>query len=150
MLNIIETRTETRQMLSRSTKKQTTHWAELHMWRMKEQQGETEPGRTEEALQRYAKRASIIQQLWIMGQHAEAVLRIRGSEGKTCCIGSCGRSSQSSSTVEGQRLGRVHMFELVSKTLNAGSVWSASSHVNRQNGNRKTADVSTLVNNVYK
>lgn len=54
---------QTRQMLRMTTKKQTTQRAELHMWRMKEQQGETEPGRTDEALQRCMKRASIIQQL---------------------------------------------------------------------------------------
>lgn len=46
---------------------------------MKDQGGrETEPGRTDEALQRSMKRASIIQQLWIMGQHAEAMVQIRG------------------------------------------------------------------------
>lgn len=36
--------------------------------------------RSDEALQRSMKRASIIQQLWIMGQHAEAVAQITGSE----------------------------------------------------------------------
>lgn len=71
-------------------RKQTRCWGEekernhtelpTEEWRMKEQRGETEPGRSDEALQRSMKRASIIQQLWIMGQHAEAVVEIRGGE----------------------------------------------------------------------
>lgn len=38
-----------------------------------------------EALQRSMKRASIMQQLWIMGQHAEAVAQITGSEREERC-----------------------------------------------------------------
>lgn len=93
------------------------------MWRMKEQRGETEPGRTDEALQRSMRRACIIQQLWIMGQREEAVEQIRGREGKTCCIRSRGRSRRSAV----RRLKRLRLGESSSSfqhDTNVGSVWS--------------------------
>lgn len=72
-------------------------------WRMKEQRGETGPQRSDGALQRSMRRASIIQQLWIMGQHAEEVVQIRGRE----------------------REDVLHSFLLEMQLQTVSSVWSA-------------------------
>lgn len=58
-------REKTRELTRTTGEDEEANHAELPMEerRMKEQRGETEPGRSDEALQRSMKRASIIQQL---------------------------------------------------------------------------------------
>lgn len=103
-----------------------------------EDEREARERRTDEALQRSMKRASIIQQLWIMGQHAEAVVQIRGRDEKkkTCCIHSCGKPSWSGLGFKKQRLGRVHVFQLLVQSGDTTD-WYIG------------ADASLLLNNIY-
>lgn len=74
---------------SRRTRTQTGQSVLEEEQRMKAASVLTEPSRDLE------RGASIIQQLWIMGQRAEALARIRGLCVCVCCAQSCGKSSRS-------------------------------------------------------